>query len=131
MIIKWKYKPTGFFPIQSEGYFLGYYFYFRSRWETATIEFSKTKEGWDNDLIHARYVLANTPEYKAGCMDKRKCLFLIYLGCLLFLFKINKNKTITQRRTKIDMVNVVIYSVIFTISFLVLVFFIWLIGKIF
>ena len=130
-MIKWKYKPSGFFPIQSEGYFLGYYFYFRSRWQTATIEFSKTKEGWENDLIHARYVLASTPEYEAGFMDKRKCIFLIYLGCFLFLFKINKNKTIMQRRVKVDIVNVVTYSVIFIISFLFFLFFIWLMRKIF
>jgi len=93
-MIKWKYKPSGNCPVQSEGWFLGYYFYFRARWERATIEFSKTEAGWENDLIHARYVLTKTEEYAAGWLPKWKCKLLIYKGCLRFLFKRHKNKTI-------------------------------------
>lgn len=93
-LIKWKHKPSGNCPVQAEGYFINYYFYFRSRWNTATIEFSKTQAGWDNDLIHARYVLANVGTYEAGWLPKWRCMLLIWKGCLKFLFKINKNKTI-------------------------------------
>ena len=91
-MIKWKHKPSGNCPVQAEGWFLGYYFYFRARYETATIEFSKTEAGWENDLIHARYVLTTTEEFAAGWLPKWKCKLLIYKGCLHFLFKRNKNK---------------------------------------
>lgn len=93
-MIKWKSKPHGYCPIQAEGYFMGYYFYFRSRWSTATIEFSKTEAGWDNDLIHARYVLATIDSPEAGWLPKWLCRVLIWIGCLRFLFNKNKNKTI-------------------------------------
>jgi hypothetical protein len=93
-MIKWKYKPAGNCPVQSEGWFLGYYFYFRARWERATIEFSKTEAGWENDLIHARYTLTKTEEYAAGWLPKWKCKLLIYKGCLKFIFKKDKHKTI-------------------------------------
>jgi hypothetical protein len=94
-MIKWKDKPNGNCPVQAEGWFLGYYFYFRSRYTQATIEFSKTEAGWENDLIHARYLLATEPgPYEAGWMPKWKCRLLINLGCLLFFFKRGKENTI-------------------------------------
>jgi hypothetical protein len=93
-MIKWKYKPNGNCPVQAEGWFLGYYFYFRSRWNEATIEFSKTEAGWENDLIHARYVLTTTAEYKAGWLPNWICRMLIWKGCIKFLFKKNKQKII-------------------------------------
>jgi hypothetical protein len=85
-MIKWKYKPNGNCPVQAEGWFIGYYFYFRARWDQATIEFSKTETGWENDLIHTRYVLTTTEEYKAGWLPKWKCKLLIWKGCIKFLF---------------------------------------------
>ena len=93
-MIKWKYKPSGSCPVQAEGWFLGYYFYFRSRWEEATIEFSLSEAGWENNLIHGRYVLITTDEYAAGWLPKWKCKLLIWKGCIKFLFKKNKNKII-------------------------------------
>jgi len=93
-MIKWKYKPNGNCPVQADGWFLGYYFYFRARWNTATIEFSKTEAGWDNDLIHARYTLLHTLPLAAGWLPKWKCRLLINLGCLLFFFKRGKENTI-------------------------------------
>ena len=39
-MIKWKHKPSGNCPVQAEGWFLGYYFYFRARGNEAIIEFS-------------------------------------------------------------------------------------------
>jgi hypothetical protein len=85
---KWIYKPNGNCPVQSEGWFLGYYFYFRARWSTATIEFYRDK--WDFELLNnpvAEYDLKETEEYKAGWLSKRICTFLIYKGCLKFLVK--------------------------------------------
>ena len=93
-MIKWKYKPSGNCPVQAEGWFLGYYFYFRARYSQATMEFSKTEAGWDNDLIHARYVLATVDNPEAGWLPKWICRVLIWIGCLMFLFKRNKNQTI-------------------------------------
>lgn len=95
-MIKWKYKPSGNCPVQAEGWFMGYYFYFRARWSKATIEFSKTEAGWENELIHARYVLLDTGDdpYAAGWLPKWACRILIWKGCLRFLFKRNKDKTI-------------------------------------
>ena len=93
-MIKWKHKPSGNCPVQADGWFLGYYFYFRARWDKATIEFSLTEAGWENDLINARYVLLKTDEYAAGYLDPRLCRLLIWKGCIKFLFKKNKRKTI-------------------------------------
>lgn len=93
-MIKWKYKPTGQCPVQAEGWFLGYYFYFRARWDSAIIEFSLTEAGWDNDLIHGRYVLLKTDLYVAGYLPAWKCRLLIWKGCIKFLFKKDKYKTV-------------------------------------
>ena len=93
-MIKWKYKLSGNCPVQAEGWFLGYYFYFRARWSEAIIEFSKTEAGWENDLIHARYVLATTELYAEGWLPNWRCRLLIWKGCLKFLFKKDKHKTI-------------------------------------
>lgn len=93
-MIKWERKPSGNCPVQAEGHFLGYYFYFRSRWSTARMEFSLTEAGWENDLIHARYELWHTKPMEAGWLPNWFCYLLIYWGCLKFLFKRNKRKTI-------------------------------------
>ena len=94
-MIKWKRKLQGNCPVQAEGYFMGYYFYFRSRYSQATIEFSKTEAGWENELIHARYVLIDMEDdYTAGYLPKWVCRLLIWKGCIKFFFKRDKNKTI-------------------------------------
>ena len=93
-MIKWKSKPHGSCPVQAEGYFMGYYFYFRARHSQATIEFSKTEAGWDNELIHARYTLLTISDPDASWLPKWICRILIWKGCLKFLFKRNKTKTI-------------------------------------
>jgi len=94
-MIKWKYKPSGNCPVQAEGHFLGYYFYFRARHTQAIIEFSKTEAGWQNDLIHAKYILATVPYPMAGWMPEWKCRLLIWIGCFIFALKPNKNKTMS------------------------------------
>jgi hypothetical protein len=86
-MIKWKYKPSGNCPVQAEGYFSGYYFYFRARGEHATIEFSKEQ---DSPEV-AYYILARTQPYMAGWIPKWICRLLIWKGCIKFLFK-NKTK---------------------------------------
>lgn len=87
-IFKWIYKPRGNCPVQSEGWFLGYYFYFRARHEFATIEFYNSKEDFEllNNTI-AEYDLKETEEYKAGWLSKKECKFLVFKGCFIFLFK--------------------------------------------
>lgn len=96
-MIKWKYKPSGNCPVQAEGYFLGWYFYFRLRWNKATIEFSKTEAEWKNNLIHARYMLWTTKNMvSAGWLSHKFCLLLVYLGCLRFFFKLNKKYIINK-----------------------------------
>ena len=94
MMIKWKYLPSGNCPVQAEGHFMGYYFYFRSRGEMARIDFSLTEAGWDNDLIHARYVLWRTKDHHAGWLPHWFCRVLIWWGCARFFFKRDKTKTI-------------------------------------
>lgn len=93
-MIKWKRKPNGNCPVQAEGWFMGYYFYFRARHSQAIIEFSKTEAGWDNDLIHARYILASIDTPMVGWTPKWLCRLLIWIGCGMFMFKRNKKKTI-------------------------------------
>jgi len=93
-MIKWIYKPTGNCPVQAEGWFLGYYFYFRARWDVATIAFSKSPSDWDNNLINATYVLLETKACNAGWLSHKKCKWLIYKGCLKFAFRKNKTKLV-------------------------------------
>lgn len=98
MFIKWKYKPSGNCPVQAEGWFMGYYFYFRSRWDTARIEFAKTDRDWYDDKHVAVYKLLHTTDrLEAGWLPKWKCRLLINIGCFLFIFrrkqKSNNNDT--------------------------------------
>jgi hypothetical protein len=86
-MIKWKYKPAGNCPVQAEGWFLGHYFYFRARGECATIEFAKTQEDQEEDILIAFYVLIKTEEYMAGWLPKWICRLLIYKGCIKFILK--------------------------------------------
>jgi len=82
-MIKWIYKPSGNCPIQAEGYFKGYYFYFRARGEHATIELSEVENG----PKVAYYILAKTQPYMAGWLPKWICRLLIWKGCFKFYFK--------------------------------------------
>lgn len=79
-MIKWLYKPSGQCPVQAEGYYLGYWFYFRSRGERAIIVFSKTEEDYNRRRIHKCYILwkGNWPD--AGWLDHNKCKQLICKG---------------------------------------------------
>ena len=84
--IIWKHKPHGICPIQAEGFFLGYYFYFRSRYETSKIQFCKTSDDWDNGNITKEYVLYRSDDaYVAGYIKHSKARRLIYWGCFKFL----------------------------------------------
>ena len=94
-MIKWKYKPSGNCPVQAEGWFLGYYFYFRARGNKATIDFAKTETDWEYQRYVAVYTLCTTRNpYMAGYLPKWKCKLLIWKGCIKFLFKKDKHKTI-------------------------------------
>jgi hypothetical protein len=86
-IFKWKYGPWGNCPVQAEGWFLGYHFYFRSRWETARIEFSKSEEDWEENKIERTYYLASFPSASAGWISERKATLLIIKGLFLFLLR--------------------------------------------
>ena len=88
-MIKWKHKPSGYCPVQAEGWFMGHYFYFRSRWRYSTIEFSKTEEDWNEDKIKVRYTLWQTVDpFAAGWMNHTKCRLLIWWACFKFMLKI-------------------------------------------
>lgn len=91
-MIQWKSKPHGICPVQAEGYFQGHYFYFRARWDRAVIEFSKTEEAWEKDIVNARYVLARVDSPDAGWLPKWICRVLIWVGCFRFLLKKDKEK---------------------------------------
>ena len=86
-MIKWIYKPSGLCPVQAEGYFLGYYFYFRSRWSTATIEFAKSGKEWAKGNSIVRYELYETASFEAGYISPLLSRLLIWKGCLKFLFR--------------------------------------------
>ena len=86
-IFKWIYKPSGLSPVQADGIFLGYYFYFRSRHELSTIDFYKNKEDWENLHPSVLYleVKKNYYQYMAGYISRRLAKWLIFKGCLMFL----------------------------------------------
>jgi hypothetical protein len=85
-MIKWIYKPSGNCPVQAEGYFMGKYFYFRSRWSTASIEFSETEKDWDERNILKRYILFEDKKgMGAGWMPKWMAYLCIYKAMLMYL----------------------------------------------
>ena len=72
---KWIYKPSGNCPVQAEGYFLGYFFYFRARHEFATIEFYNKKEDFDGDAWTnpiSDIIVKTTNEYVADWLSKKR-----------------------------------------------------------
>jgi hypothetical protein len=85
-MIRWKYTPSGICPVQAEGWFLGYYFYFRARHDQVRIEFSPSEEAWVADDICVSYVLLETVPFAAGWLPKWRCRLLIWKGCFWFLF---------------------------------------------
>lgn len=80
--------------MQAEGYFLGYYFYFRSRGTVARIEFAASEEVlWDRELYLAQYELWHTRvEGAAGWLPYWFCRVLIWWGCLRFIFERRGNE---------------------------------------
>ena len=91
-ILYWKYKPEGVCPVQAEGCFLGTYFYFRSRCQTARLTFYNTDDIDDEEIIR-EYDLYKTEPFEAGWLDYRLCTFLIYIGCFLFWLRIRVKKS--------------------------------------
>lgn len=91
-MIKWIYRPSGYCPVQAEGYFMGKYFYFRSRWSTASIEFADSGDDWRENNITRRYVLLTDKYHGAGWLPHYLAHFLIYVGCFKFLLKLKSTK---------------------------------------
>lgn len=86
LMITWKDEPHSVCPVQAEGFFLGYFFYFRSRYETSKIMFLEKEEDWDDQLIVKEYVLYRFKDlYAAGYIKHSKARRLIYWGCFKFL----------------------------------------------
>jgi hypothetical protein len=83
--IVWIYRPSGICPVQAEGYFMGKYFYFRSRWGMASIEFADSLLDWKNCRITKRYVLFEDRKMGAGWMPKWMAHICIYKGVLMYL----------------------------------------------
>lgn len=86
-MIRWISKPHGVCPVQADGWFMGYYFYFRSRWDKATIEFYKREIDWESDINGCvlKYTLITFDE--AGWLPKWMCRLLIWKGCFKFILK--------------------------------------------
>ena len=87
-LIKWVYKPSGWCPVQAEGFFMGEYFYFRSRGTIARIEFAKNEKDWeDGKYTYSKNLYRTKEKYAAGYLKSRLCMLLIYKGCFLRLLK--------------------------------------------
>lgn len=84
--VYWILRPSGNCPVQAEGYFLNRYFYFRSRWGSARIEFSRNKEEWESNNIDKVIVLYNAKDgVGAGWISKGFSYLLIYKGLFIFI----------------------------------------------
>lgn len=82
-IIEWFYKPRGFCPIQSEGKFMGNYFFFESRGDIAKISFSPDYYG--KDLENSiDIVLKKFKNGEASWIPHEYSELLIRLGFLIF-----------------------------------------------
>jgi hypothetical protein len=91
-MINWIYQPSGKCPVQAEGYFLGKYFYFRSRHESATIEFFENITFHKKGIFIKYYVVGTTKkQFMAGWFPHWYCRLLIYKGCLMYLLKFKSN----------------------------------------
>lgn len=87
-IFKWEQEPNGCCPVQATGWFLGFFFYFRARHETAEILFYKDKSQFHYGYPIWQKTLEITKPYKAGFLKKWYCKLLIFKGCLISIFKI-------------------------------------------
>ena len=92
-MIKWIYRPSGFCPVQAEGFFKGKYFYFRSRWSTASIEFANSEKEWKDGNILKRYVLFEDKYHGAGWMPKWMAHLCIYKGLLMYLLNFKNSES--------------------------------------
>ena len=94
-MITWIKKPYGQAPTQAEGWFLGYYFYFRSRWDIASIQFAKNQDYWydiDNGIIK-EYILLKTKKHNgASYISYKHAMFLIIKACIKFCYYLLKKK---------------------------------------
>jgi len=92
--VLWGYKPKGMCPVQSEGYFMGYYFYFSARFDKISIDFANSNQDWWDGKIVFYTILKDTyGMYDAGYYPLNKCTNLIYKGFFLFMiYKIFKIK---------------------------------------
>jgi len=87
-MIKWIHRPSGYCPVQAEGHFMGKYFYFRSRWSTASIEFADSEADWEKDNIIKRYILfEDKSKIGAGWIPKWMAYLCIYKGVIMYLLK--------------------------------------------
>ena len=88
-LFQWVFKPQGTNLVQAEGYFLGYFFYFRATNVFATIEFFHSKYDFDREggvNILKGYIVKNRNNYDATQLSKEESYFLIFKGCVRFLF---------------------------------------------
>ena len=88
-MIKWLSKPHKKYQIQAEGYFLGRYFYFRSKFNASVIEFSNHKNHYDYHLEKS-YLLHVNNDYEAEYLNLNFCKLLIvtpqYIFCMHYRF---------------------------------------------
>jgi hypothetical protein len=94
-MIDWIKKPQGNAPTEAEGWFLGYYFYFRSKWHIASIQFAKDEDYWydiDNGIIKEYILLKTKNEYSANHISNKHATRLIIKGCIKFCYYLLKNK---------------------------------------
>jgi len=92
-MIKWIYKPAGNCPVESEGYFLNQYFYFRARYDYITIDFAPSYTDWWADKNIIQYTLRYKKDANYGQYSKWRCIPLIYWGCWLYVW----NKKILKK----------------------------------
>ena len=91
-LFKWDRKINGNCPVQANGWFLNFYFYFRARNSNATLEFYKEKVDFYLNDPEYFFMLKETEPYRAGWLNKNFCFLLILKGCFLFVFELIKNK---------------------------------------
>jgi hypothetical protein len=94
-MITWIKKPYGESPIEAEGWFLGYYFYFRSKWNIASIQFAKDQDYWydiDNGIIKEYILLKTKKQHAAGYISYNYAIVLIVKACIKFCYYLLKNK---------------------------------------
>lgn len=89
MKLTWLYKPSSHCLVQAEGYYLGYWFYFRSRGVSATIIFSKVKEDYLSRNAQRYDTLWKGTWPSAGWLGHNKCKQLICKGLRRFKRQLN------------------------------------------